>query len=64
LSVAETMAKDIKSNNNMAVRYAKEAVKRGRDLPLRQGLELEKSIAEIVRTQAGNEPRTNEAVLA
>jgi enoyl-CoA hydratase len=55
ISTAEMIAKGIKANNNVAVRYAKEAVKRGRDLPLGQGLALEKSIAEIVRILAGNE---------
>ena len=52
---AETIAKGIKANDNVAVRYAKAAVKRGRDLPLGQGLALEKSIAGIVRILTGNE---------
>lgn len=63
LSVAETMAKDIKANDSAAVRYAKEAVKRGRDLPLEQGLALERGIARILRTTAGNRARVNNAAL-
>jgi enoyl-CoA hydratase/carnithine racemase len=55
VSTAEMIAKDIKANNNMAVLYAKEAVKRQRDLPLEQGLNLEKSLAVIVRILAGDE---------
>jgi enoyl-CoA hydratase/carnithine racemase len=55
IATAEMIAKGIKANNNVAVRYAKEAVKRGRDLPLGQGLALEKSIAGIVRILTGNE---------
>jgi enoyl-CoA hydratase/carnithine racemase len=55
MSTAEMIAKGIKANNNVAVRYAKEAVKRGRDLPLGQGLALEKRIAGIVRVLTGNE---------
>ena len=62
-SVAEAMAKDIKSNNSMAVRYAKEAVKRGRDLPLGQGLALERGIAGIIRTLVGDEFPVKKAVL-
>jgi len=62
-SVAEAMAKDIKSNNSMVVRYAKEAVKRGRDLPLGQGLALERGIAGIIRTLFGDEFPVKKAVL-
>lgn len=54
LSVAETLAKDIKANDGAAVRCAKEAVKRGRDLSLRQGLALERGMARILGTSTGN----------
>jgi enoyl-CoA hydratase/carnithine racemase len=62
MSTAEMIAKDIKANSNVAVRYAKEAVNRGKDLPLDQGLALEKSIAEIVRILAGNESSVMNAI--
>jgi enoyl-CoA hydratase/carnithine racemase len=64
LSVAETMAETIKANDNAAVQYAKEAVKRGRDLPLGQGLALERSISRIVRTITGNGFPIKDTVLA
>jgi len=54
-SVAETIARDIKANDNAAVQCAKETVKRGRDLSLGQGLALEKRMAGSVRILAGNE---------
>lgn len=63
LSVAEAMAKDIKANNSVAVRHAKEAVKRGRDLPLEQGLALERRLAGILRSLAGDEFPVKKAVL-
>jgi enoyl-CoA hydratase/carnithine racemase len=62
ISTAEMMARGIKANNNVAVRYAKEAIKSGRDLPLDQGLALEKSMADIVRILAGNEPPIMNAI--
>jgi enoyl-CoA hydratase len=62
LATAELIAVRIKSNNSVAVRYAKEAVKRGRDLPLGQGLALEKSIAGIVRILTGNESPIKDAI--
>lgn len=63
LSVAETMAKDIKAKDGAAVRYAKEAVKMGRDLPLEQGMALERGIARILKTTVGNRARVNNAAL-
>lgn len=63
LSVAEAVAKDIKANNSVAVRHVKEAVKRGRDLPLGQGLALERRLAGILRNLAGDELPVRKAVL-
>jgi len=62
ISTAETMARVIKANNNVAVRYAKEAIKSGRDLPLDQGLALEKNMADVVRILTGNEPPIMSAI--
>jgi len=62
ISTAEMIARGIMANNSMAVRYAKEAVKRGRDLPLGQGLALEKSMAGIVRTLSGSESLIKDAI--
>jgi enoyl-CoA hydratase len=62
ISTAEMIARGIMTNNSMAVRYAKEAVKRGRDLPLGQGLALEKSMAGIVRILSGNESLIKDAI--
>jgi enoyl-CoA hydratase len=45
LETAEEMAKKIASYNPMAVRNAKQAVVRGLDLPLTEGLELERRLA-------------------
>lgn len=62
MSTAEMIALRIKSNNNVAMRYAKKAIKRGRDLPLGQGLALERSIADTVRILAGNESPIKNAI--
>jgi enoyl-CoA hydratase/carnithine racemase len=62
ISTAEMIAKGIKANNNMTVRYAKEAVKRGLDLPLDKGLELEKKLAGIVRMLVRNESPIKDAI--
>lgn len=48
---AEEMAKRIASYNPEAIRFAKEAVIRGLDLPLSEGLELEKRLAYQLRVQ-------------
>ena len=45
LERAEEMAKKIASYNPMAVRYAKQAVVKGLDLTLGEGLDLEKRLA-------------------
>jgi enoyl-CoA hydratase len=45
VETAEQMAGEIASRNVRAVKLAKQAVMRGLDLPLRDGLELEKRLA-------------------
>lgn len=45
VETAEQMAGEIASRNVRAVKLAKQAVMRGLDLPLREGLELEKRLA-------------------
>jgi enoyl-CoA hydratase len=45
LKTAEKMAQKIASHNPAAVKYAKQAVMRGRDLSLVEGLDLEKKLA-------------------
>lgn len=47
LSSAEKIAKRIMSFDQRAVRYAKEAVTRGLDLPLDHGIELERQISRM-----------------
>jgi len=53
LETAEEMAKKIASYDAAAVRNAKEAVIRGLDLPLAEGLELEKRLASELRLKTG-----------
>ncbi len=53
LSVAEKMAQKIASYHPNAVRCAKEAVVRGADLPLAEGLALEKRLASRLSVGAG-----------
>ena len=48
LSTAEGIAKKLCSRTAVAVKYAKEAIKRGSDMSLREGLELEGKLVEIV----------------
>ncbi len=49
LETADEIAKKIASYNPMAVRHAKQAVVRGLELPLRDGLELERRLASELR---------------
>lgn len=49
LETAEEMAKKIVSFDPIAVRRAKQAVLRGLDLPLSEGLNLEKRLASELR---------------
>jgi len=53
LETAEEMAKKIASHNPIAVRNAKRAVVRGLELPLSEGLELEKGLASELRLGTG-----------
>ncbi len=48
LATAQEMARKIISYNHVAVRYAKQAVVRGLDLPLAEGLELERRLADLL----------------
>lgn len=48
LSAADRLASKIKSHNPVAVRYAKQAINRGLDLSLGQGLELEARLGRLV----------------
>ena len=58
LQMAEEMAQKIASYDPMAVRMAKQAVIRGLDLPLREGLDMERRLASELRNFAprGNNP--------
>jgi enoyl-CoA hydratase len=53
LETADEIAKKIASYNPTAVRNAKQAVVRGLELPLRDGLELERRLASELRLMAG-----------
>ena len=55
---AEEMAKKIASYDAIAVRNAKQAVVRGLDLPLTEGLELEKRLASELRLTTGKAAKT------
>jgi enoyl-CoA hydratase len=54
LETAEEMAKKIASYNPIAVRHAKQAVMRGLDLPLAEGLDLERRLALELRLVSGH----------
>jgi enoyl-CoA hydratase len=49
----ESMAKVIMSRGQLAVRYAKEAINRGLDLSLEQGLEMESELFAMVLGTVG-----------
>jgi enoyl-CoA hydratase/carnithine racemase len=53
LETAEEVAKKIASYDSLAVRYAKEAVVRGLELPLREGLDLERRLARELMLRSG-----------
>jgi enoyl-CoA hydratase/carnithine racemase len=53
IKVAEEMARTIASHDPIAVRYAKQAVMRGLDLSLAEGLELEKRLASQLSASRG-----------
>jgi len=48
LATAQEMAKKIISYNAVAVRYAKKAIVRGLDLPLAEGLDLERRLIDLL----------------
>jgi enoyl-CoA hydratase len=56
LQTAEEMARKIASYDPLAIRNAKEAVVRGMDLPLSEGLELEKGLASELSLRKSQEP--------
>jgi enoyl-CoA hydratase len=58
LETAEEMAKKIASYDPIAVRNAKQAVVRGLDLPLSEGLELEKRLSSELRLTRGKATKT------
>ena len=60
LETAEEMAKKIASYDAIAVRNAKQAVVRGLDLPLTEGLELEKRLASELRLAPGKKAKIKE----
>jgi enoyl-CoA hydratase/carnithine racemase len=51
LPTVEEIARNIASYDQMAVRSAKQAIVRGLDLPLKEGLELEKRLASSVQAR-------------
>jgi enoyl-CoA hydratase/carnithine racemase len=60
LESAEEMAKKIASYDPLAVKNAKQAVMRGLDLPLTEGLELEKRLASELRLATGKATKIRE----
>jgi enoyl-CoA hydratase len=50
LTTAQEIARKIVRHSQMAVRYAKQAVVRGLDLPLAEGLQLERRLADLLFT--------------
>ena len=57
LSAAETMAFTMMSRNPLAIRLAKEAIRRGTELPLSEGLQVEVRFAQRLLTQVQTGPR-------
>ena len=53
LPAVEDTARKIMSRSQIAVRYAKQAINRGLDLPLEQGLEMERELFAMVVGTAG-----------
>jgi enoyl-CoA hydratase len=58
LETAQRVAKKIASHDPLAVRYAKEAVLRGLDLTLSEGLALEKVLGSRLRDRVAGEVKT------
>jgi enoyl-CoA hydratase/carnithine racemase len=61
LSAAETMAFTMMSRNPLAIRLAKEAIRRGAELPLSEGLQIEIRFAQrlLAQVQTAPRPRVN-----
>jgi enoyl-CoA hydratase/carnithine racemase len=57
LQAVEEMARKIASHDPMAVRCAKEAVVRGMDLRMSEGLDLEKGLASELSLRKSQEPQ-------
>lgn len=57
LSAAETLAFTMMSRNPLAIRLAKEAIRRGVELPLSEGLQVEVHFAQRLLTQGHTSPR-------
>jgi enoyl-CoA hydratase/carnithine racemase len=57
LSVAETLAFTMMSRNPLAVRLAKAAIRRGSELPLNEGLQIESRFAQRLLAQVQTTPR-------
>ena len=57
LSAAETLAFTMMSRNPLAIRLAKEAIRRGAELPLSEGLQIEVRFAQRLLTQGQTGPR-------
>jgi enoyl-CoA hydratase/carnithine racemase len=53
LAEAEKLARKVESNNPLAMRYVKQAVRRGLDLPLAEGLALERRLAKSLASATG-----------
>ena len=53
LATADEMARKIMSRSQIAIRYTKQAINRGLDLPLEQGLEMERELFTMALSAAG-----------
>jgi enoyl-CoA hydratase/carnithine racemase len=57
VSTAETLAFTMMSRNPLAIRLAKTAIRRGTELPLNEGLQVEMRFAQRLLAQAQPTPR-------
>jgi enoyl-CoA hydratase/carnithine racemase len=57
LSAAETLAFTMMSRNPLAIRLAKAAIRRGSELPLNEGLQIESRFAQRLLAQGQSTPR-------
>jgi len=58
-TVTEMLAQKIKSQSTIAVKYAKDSLRRGLDMGLQEGLLLERRLAESLRIVRDSGPLTN-----